>query len=337
MPPLHRVKICHVRLISTVALTVALAGAAATATAAASPASNGSLTATPVVHRGQAVKIAVRTFTHAPCLAEVRYADGSTQDSGIKVPRGGSVSWTMRVPTNARLGAARWTVRCGATWQRSGSWRVVAATGSADSTPHVMVDKEGYSQRPDSYGKGSTVSYGLMLKNTSTKEDAENVYLLINFASASGALIGSETKTIALIGAGQTFASGESVPMRTQVLVTKIEVTIKVMAHEPSKLRPEPHFVNVGIVPSQNDPGWVGEVDGEVVNDTSTQTMTMAKLSIVLLDATGNVVGGGTGISFSPLPSGSRMVFLAQTGFTAIPLDKAVTPVISVEPTYQSG
>jgi hypothetical protein len=323
------------RLIYTIAATAFLAACAATAT----PAMNASGSGATDVHRGQPVRIAVRTPSHGVCLAEVRYSDGATQDSGVKSPRSGSVSWTLRVPTNATLGAARWTVRCGVTWQRSGSWRVAALKGRdvPSAAPVVMIDKEGFSQRPDSYSTGSAVSYGLILKNTSAKEDAKDVYVLINFASASGELIGTVTKSVKLVSAGGTYALGDSMQMRTQVPVTKLEVTVKVTAHEPTKATPLPHFANVRIVPSQTDTGFVGEVDGEIVNDTSQQTLTLASISIVLLDASGKIVGGGTGISFSPLPSGSRMVFLAQTGFAAVGLDQAVTPLISVEPTYQSG
>lgn len=323
------------RLISTIAATAVLAAFAATAGHAMNFAAG---TAT-VVHRGQPVHIAVRTPSHGACLAEVRYSDGALQDSGVKVPRGGAVSWTMRVPTNATLGAARWTVRCGVTWQRSGSWRVEAikAGDPGAAAPHVMIDNEGFSQRPDTYDTGSSVSYGLILKNTSDQEDADNVYLLINFVAADGQLIGTVTKTVSVVAAGGTFALGDSIQMRTQVAVTKLEVTVKVLAHEPKKARPMPHFVNVRILPSTNDPGWVGEVDGEMVNDTAPQTLTMAKISVVLLDASGKIVGGGTSFSASPLPSGSRMVFLAQTGFSAIPLDHAVVPVISVEPTYSAA
>jgi hypothetical protein len=321
------------RLISTLALTAVLAAVGATTTAASSAS-----TASPtVVHRGQAVRIAVRTPSHSVCLAEVRYFDGALQESGIKSPHDGAVSWTMRVPTNATLGAARWNVRCGVVWHRSGAWRVAAAKASgATATPHVLIDKEGFSQRHDRFGTGSSVSYGFMLKDTSAHEDAENVYLLINFVSATGELLGTVTKSVALISAGQTYAFGDSMKLRTQVPVTKLEVTIKVQAHEPTKARAYPHFVNVRILPATADPGWVSEVDGEVVNDTSPQTLTRAKLSIVLLDASGQIVGGGTGITFSPLPSGSRMVFIASSGFSGVPLAEAVVPVISVEPTYQT-
>ena len=321
------------RLITSLFLTAALAATATTATASARPAA-GPL----VVHRGQAVKVAVRTPSKGDCLAEARYADGSRQDSGVKHARNGLVSWTLRVPNTAPLGRADWTVRCGATWERTGRWVVKAVTSKAPAAaPHVIVDRQGYSQRPDKYGTGSSVSYGMLLKNTSQTQDTTNVYLLINFATAGGELIGTVTKTVELIPAGGTVAIGDAIQMRTQAAVSNLEVTIKVNSFEPAKPRVLPHFVNVAILPNQNDAGWVGEVDGEIVNDTSPQTLTLAKLSIVLLDATGKIVGGGTAMTFSPLPSGSRMVFLAQTGFTAVPISTAVTAMISVEPTYTSA
>ena len=321
------------RLITSLCLTAALAATATTATASARPAA-GPL----VVHRGQAVKVAVRTPSKAYCLAEARYADGSRQDSGLKRARNGLVSWTLRVPNTAPLGRADWTVRCGATWERNGRWVVKSTTSQTPAAaPHVMVDRQGFSQRPDKYGTGSSVSYGMMLKNTSQSQDATNVYLLINFATASGELIGTVTRNVALIPAGGTVAIGDSMQMRTQAAISNLEVTIKVSSHEPAKPRVLPHFVNVAILASQYDTGWVGEVDGEIVNDTSPQTLSMAKLSIVLLDASGKIVGGGTATTFSPLPSGSRMVFLAQSGFSAVPISNAVTVMISVEPTYTSA
>jgi hypothetical protein len=90
------------RLITTLFLTSALAATATTATASARP------TAGPlVVHRGQAVKVSVRTPSKAYCLAEARYADGSRQDSGLKrAQSNGLVSWTLRVPNTAPLGRA---------------------------------------------------------------------------------------------------------------------------------------------------------------------------------------------------------------------------------------
>jgi hypothetical protein len=290
-----------------------------------------------IVHRGQPVKVSVRTPSLAACLAEARYSDGSRQSSGIKRAHDGLVTWTVRVPNNAALGKARWSVRCGVTWQRTGTWLVKPATATkVDSTPHLLVEKQGFSQRNDKLGTGSTISYGLLLKNTSNTQDATETYLLINFAIAGGELVGTVTKKVDLVAAAGNYAFGDSLHLRTQAPVSNLEVTIKVLAHEPGKPRILPHFVNVRILPSTTDSGWIGEVDGEIVNDTSPQTLAVAKLSIVLLDATGRIVGGGNTTTFSPLPSGSRMVFLARSGFTAVPASNATSYIISVDPTYSA-
>jgi hypothetical protein len=319
------------RLLTLLALTAGLSAAVTTASAA--PVLR---TAAPVVHRGQAVRISVATLSTGVCLAEVRYADGAVQDSGIKTPSGRRVSWTIRVPNNAMPGLARWSVRCGASFNRSGNWRVVA-TAAASTAPKVLIDRQGYTQRNDQYGTGSSVSYGLLLKNASTTQDAKNVYLLVNFVAASGELIASASKNLTLIAAGQTFGFGDNMTLRTQVPVAKLEVTIKVMAHEPAKKHVLPHFVNVRILPSETDPGYVGEIDGEIVNDTSPATLTYTNLSIVILDAGGKIVGGGNSIAYAALPSGSRMVFIANSGFAPIPAQQAVTPIISADPTYQNN
>lgn len=320
------------RLIATLALTASLAATAATAAAGAV----GTTAATTQVTRGKATVLRVATRSLAPCSVQIRYSDGLVQMAGVKRARGGVVSWTIRIPNNAALGRAHWDAQCGGVvFHRSGTWVVTAAkAGTAASAPHVMVDKQGFSQRPNKYGSGSVVSYGLMLHNTSAHEDATNVYVLINFATAGGELIGTVTKSVALIPAGGVFALGDSMNMRTQIPMTKLEVTLTVNSHEAADTHPLPHFANVRVIPSESEPGWTGEVDGEVVNDTSPQTMSMAQISVVLFDASGAIVGGGTGMVSSPLPSGSRMVFLAQLGFTSIPYAPTVTPVISVVPTY---
>lgn len=316
-------------------VVAALCATAATAVAATRTAGSGP----GLVHRGQLAAISVRTDAASPCALIVLYSNDRMQDGAIKRPRAHRVSWTLRVPSSAATGVATWQVRCGLGFTARGSFVVVGALSTTSSTvevPKVVVDKSGFSQRNDSFGGGSSVSWGLILRNTSVKEDAENVYVLVNFVAASGNLLGSMTENVGLVQAGGTYALGDSMSLRTQVATASLEVTVRVGDHSPKQGHPMPDLANVRILPSQNDAGWVGEVDGELVNDTSTDTLSNARLSVVVLDGSGNIVGGGTGMMFSAVPSGSRIVFLAQSGFTAIPLDKAVTPVISIAPSYQA-
>ena len=191
------------------------------------------------------------------CLASVQYADGLTQNTGIKSAVRGKVSWSIRVPNNAAVGIAHWNVRCGPTWKRTGRWHVVGST--------------------------------------------------------------------------------QAVPSKPVVLVTKLEVTVRVGGGAPAVPHPVPHFSNILIVPDRGDPTWVSEVDGEVANDTSPATMTSAQISVVVLDPNGAIVGGGQTTLYTALPSGSRMVFLAQSGFSDIPSNKAGSVAITAQPQYQTG
>lgn len=317
-------------LASLVALVALTASAGATTQRAA--------TSPGVVHRGQVGKIVVHTPSEAVCLATVEYHDGAYQEGGVKYAHNGVVSWAIRVPTDAALGVAKWTVQCGVTWQKKGHWSVtaVASTGVAH-LPQVVVDNQGFSQRSDDFGTGSSVSYGLLIHNLSTTEDAQNIYVLINFVDATGALLATVTKTVDIVHANTQYALGDSVELRTQQPVTKLEITLQVQAHQPAKAYSTPHFVNVQILPSTSDPGHVSEIDGEIVNDSSPDTLTMANISIVLENAAGAVVGGGDTVTFSQLPAGSRMVFLAQSGFSPVELDQAKTAIVSVDPTYAGG
>jgi hypothetical protein len=291
-----------------------------------------------LVHRGQQTTLSVPTgATKSPCTAILRFQDGNVKQASGKRPRNHRVSFTLGVPLTAALGPGRWIVVCGA-FSTQGSFVIVAAKSTtAADVPRVVVDKQGFSQRPDKAGPGSLLSYGVVLKNTSDTKDARNVYVIVNMVAASGNLIGSKSKIVQLVPAGGTFALGDSMNLRTQVLATHLEITIRVGGNEPKQVHTMPEFANIQIYPSQYDPGWVSEVDGEIVNDTTPLTLTMATLSIVVLDASGNPLGGGVGFSTAAIPSGSRFVFLAQIGFTSIPLDRAASVLISVEPTYSAA
>jgi hypothetical protein len=316
-----------------VALTVAsLALCAATASAA--PAAS-----VPTVARGEALHIALATHSRGVCLPLVQYSDGTRQVGEAKKARAGRLSWALLVARTAPLGAGTWSVRCGVAEVRTGRFVVAGQKGSGETPdlPRVVVDKQGFSQRNDRWGTGSHVSFGMFLRNASTSQDAMNVYVLVNFVAADGQLIGTMTHNVALVAAGQTFGYGDSMGLRTQVPVAKLELTIRVTEHQTKQTHVEPEFANVRILPNQSEPGWVSEVDGEVLNTAHSVTLKNTHLSIVLVDAAGNPVGGGTGDTSTALPSGSRMVFIASSGFDSVPVDHAVTPIVSVEPSYDAA
>jgi hypothetical protein len=317
-------------------LTIVVAATAATANGA-----KPRTLAPGLVHQGSKAVFHLPAGGAHACSLAVRYADGTMKNAGPRVAVNRFATWTVAVPANAALGIAQWLAACGPTRHLQGTFVVVRARSKTPTgvtaPPRVVADKQGYSQRADSYGTGSLLSYGLMLRNTSATEDATSVFVLVNMVDQAGALVGSVSRSISLIGAAGVFAYGDSLHLRTQEPVSSLEITIRVGSHAPKKAHPAPDFANVRILPDDNDAGWVAEVDGEVVNATPTLTLSSARLSIVVLDASGNVVGGGTGFTFGSVPSGARVVFTATSGLTALPTDRAITAVVSSEPTYTNG
>jgi len=289
----------------------------------------------PTVQRGKPLQIAVKIKTTSVCTAIVRYSDGGQQVGAPRRVKDGRVSWSLLVARTAATGPGTWMVTCNGVPKAQGRFVVAAAKTTTDADlPRVVVDKQGFTQRADKFDDGSDLSFGLFLHNTSATQDALNVYVLVNMVAADGQLIGTLTRTVPLIASTQTYAFGDSLHLRTQAPVAKLELTIRLGGHQVKSPHLAPEFANLTIGASTLYPGYVGEVDGEVLNTAPAKILSMTKLSVVLLDPAGNPIGGGTGNTYSPLPSGSRMVFLAQNGFNSAPLDKVLTAVVSAEPTY---
>ena len=267
------------------------------------------------------------------CNLAVRYVDGSLQ-AGLGQERvsAGSAKWTWSLAPTAPAGPARATAACGRAGRVSRTFTVVGSTARHSK---LAIAKSGFTQRPDQFDGGSTVSYGVLIANPSATEDAGGVTVLVNFVDAANHVLGTSTSTVTTVAASSTYNLGGSASLPAQTPVTRLEVVVQTQTFSPHKTHIPP-VQNVQIVAGRFDPGYVGEVDGELVNDDATKTLTSAQLSIVLFDASGNVVGGGTGLAYASLPPGTRSYFSATSGFSSVPIDRASTVAISLVPTYQS-
>jgi hypothetical protein len=311
------------------ALIVIGAGAS---TGAAGPGPQGRVTTQAT--QGQLVNLTVTVSKPgAHCSVQVRYADGALQ-RGLKPASAanGRVVWKWRVPQTAAPGSAKAIVSCVSAGKLERDFLVVAKPRSA---PKLTIVKQGYTLRYKVTG-GSTASFGVVLRNTSSGEDAVNVNVLINFVDPANVVVGSVSKTLSVVTAGMTYNYGGSLDWQGYPTVSRIETVVTVSAHAPTTRR-FPGLANVGIVGSPYDPGYVGEVDGELRNEDKRMTLRNANLSIVVLDAAGNVIGGGTGMSFAPVPPGARILFKAQNGFSALKLEQAASALVSVEPSWAMG
>jgi hypothetical protein len=316
-----------------VSIAVAVAAiAAAAVTAGTAPAATGAVrfvAAPAVAIQGKTIRVAIsfrRPF--ARCSLNVKFSDRTTQGVGNIFATNGHAEWHWQVPTVAAPGRATMTATC-----TGGGIAHRSITVVGDLTPpKIAVLKQGFSIRPRQ--TGTNVSFGLMLKNTSPNADALNVYVLVNLLLADGHVLGTSASTIDAIGANGTFAYGGNINFPGGAPITQVEVAIKVGGRQKRFVQ-QPLAENVRIVPDRFDASWVGEVNGELINDHATLNMRAAKLSAVVFDSDGNIIGGGTGLASALLPPGTREAFVVRTGVDAIPWARAASAKVSPLATYQ--
>ena len=196
-----------------------------------------------------------------------------------------------------------------------------------------MVVKSGYSVRQRQLG--STVSYGVVLKNTSPNANALKVSVQVNFVLSDSRLIGTATQPIPLINAGSTYNYAGSLGFPSAAPVAKLEFVIIVGSREKARPVPNPSIANVAWMAQQFDPIWAAWVQGEVINSHPSYTLKNTQLSAVLFDAQGNVLGGATGSAYNVLPPGTRQVFKLTNAVDAIPYAKIASAAVSLTPTWE--
>ena len=201
-----------------------------------------------------------------------------------------------------------------------------------DSPPNVTVVKTGWSTRPYPYG-GTGVSYGVILGNESKKQDALDVNVLVNFVMSDNRLIGSASNRVGDIAAGTQHAVGGELQFPGGAPIARLEVVVKIGRGGPAT-HTKPGISAVRVVPSIFEPAWCGSVEGEIQNDSPSRNLQAAELSTVVLDADGNIIGGGYGYGGAYLPPAARVFFKIDNGMRPIPFYKAASALVSVVPTY---
>lgn len=281
-----------------------------------------------VAHQGKAAQVVASIKSgFFKCSLAVRYADGRKQAVGVAYASGGRAKWAWQVPEIAKPGRARLTASCAGVGRAT---RFVTVVGNL-TPPTIEVVKRGFSIRPEF--TGNKVSFGLLLKNLSPNADALKVYVLVNFLEASGHTIGTSSGTVDAISAGGTYAYGGVLSFPGAAPVVQLEVAIRV-GDGQRHVNHQPRIDNVTIVPDRNDATWVGEVDGELTNDQPSLNIKNVKLSTVVFDAAGNIIGGGTGTAYAFLPAGTREAFVTKSGVDAIPYARAASAMVSPLATY---
>jgi hypothetical protein len=263
------------------------------------------------------------------CSGSARYKGGQTQSIQAVTAAGGRATLRWKVERSTKPGPARVSVSCGAAGRASRTFTVIGAV----LPPAIHVVKSGWSVRPMS-GSGSSVSYGVILANESTTRDALDVKVLVNFVMADNRLIGSATTHVADISAGTQHALGGDLLFPGGAPIARLEI-VAITGRAGPKTHTFPGLSSIRVMPSPYEPIWAGSVEGEVQND-STMTLARGDLSAVVFDAEGNIIGGGHGSFFAPLPPATRLFFKISQGVRAIPIDKVAGAMVSIVPSYKN-
>jgi hypothetical protein len=263
------------------------------------------------------------------CSGSARYKGGATQAISTVTAAGGRATLRWKVDRSTKPGPARVYVSCGAAGRASRTFTVIGAV----LPPAIHVVKSGWSVRAMS-GTGSSVSYGVILANQSTTRDALDVKVLVNFVMADNRLIGSATTHVADIAAGSQHAVGGDLLFPGGAPIDRLEI-VAITGRAGPATHLFPGLSSIRVMPSPYEPFWAGSVEGEVQND-STSTLARGELSAVVFDAEGNVIGGGHGSFFAPLPPATRLFFKISQGVRAIPIDKVAGAMVSIVPSYKN-
>jgi hypothetical protein len=315
----------------TAALAVIVTAAAVGAVGATAARSALRLTVPSRVFQGK-VAVVTATSKSVGCKLSVRFSNGEKQTNLLpNRSSSGKVVWQWKVPDFAAAGQAKLTVSCPGSGTAT---RAVIVVGGL-IPPKVTVVKQGYS--PKISGNRESVSYGLVLQNTSPNANALSVGVLINFVLPDGHLIGTVTKSIAMINAGSTYNLGGDVSFGGNPQITKLEIVVSPGGRARSAKTFEPALDNVHLVPGSSDPSWLGTIEGDLINVHPTLTLTNASMSCVVFDANGNVLGGGNGGAFVKLLPGTRAFFKISGGLGEIPFNQAASVAISIIPSYQQS
>jgi hypothetical protein len=178
------------------------------------------------------------------------------------------------------------------------------------------------------------VSYGIVLANPSPEKDALDVSVQINFIDATNRVVRTEAPVAGAVAAGSQYFLGGSTTIPDGTPVSSLEIVTRIGSQAPKSVHYAP-TADVQVLQSLYDLGFVGAVQGQLTNDLPSFVLSNAKISAVVFDSAGNVIGGGTGYSIGSLLPGVRAYFQASLGLSAVPSDRAATAGVSVLGKYQ--
>ena len=279
------------------------------------------------VFEGQKALFGVRVANASRCMLALTYPGGRT-DSFTDVPRRGVSSWSVRIPA-VPPGRARAVVSCGS----AGSTGATLEIKWAVQAPAIAIDKRGFTQRLDRYDTGSSAGWGAAVRNERARSDASDVSLLVNFVDSANKVLGSTHATVPRIPADSTFYVGGQARLDTQEAVARIEIIINATSSPPQQGAP-PLVSDVATVPGSD--GYLWSLRGQILNHYRLP-LQLATVGAVIVDANGNILGGGFGYASGPVSYGAREYFSLGTTFSSIPVAASSGALVSSVGTFPSS
>jgi hypothetical protein len=277
------------------------------------------------VYKGQTITIRAMVQPRGGhCVLSINYAGGKVQRLGDRVAGSNGASWSLRIPA-VPAGVARAQVNCGESGRATMAFRVQAAL----QVPKIVTERTGFTQRPNERLGSSDVCFGLELRNDRAHVDATSVAVLVNLVDADNRVLASDHLRLARIPAGATVYLGDQVHMAL-LTVARVEVVAVDARSQPVQPATPPLISDILITP---DRGYVDTVYGQLLNQ-SPLSIQGGELGAILLNANGDIIGGGHGIVHGPVSLGARELFKTTSQLSAIPMAETVEALVSVVPRY---
>jgi len=198
-----------------------------------------------------------------------------------------------------------------------------ALTAAAPSPPPVVVvERSGFSASADA--RTTEVDYGAVLRNVAADEDAWNVVVRTTVLDAAGETLVASSATVALVPAATPYYFGGRAYLRGRAAPARVEVEIE----DAERLAAADFLPPVSGV--RMGRGTYGaEIAGQVSNPYLRRLSRYARITGVVFDAQGNVIGGGSTTPVASVVGRMRLGFRIFTW--AVEQKRAARAAASVE------
>src|SRR5262245_20979850 len=268
------------------------------------------------VQGGDVHAIVVVSRAVANCQGTLRHARTALTQSVPVVRLRASFSW--RLPAGAAPGAWTIAVACGSAGSVSESLKVTKRAAPA-GVPTVSVDKSGFGVA------GTSVGYGVVLRNTAGDRDALGVTVTVNVLDAGNHVLKTEVTRLAGIPASQTYYFGGVIFLDAGTTAASLQASVRVAEGHAKRFKP-PDLADLHAI----DANGVAHVEGVLGNQGTRPISGLARITGVVFDAAGNVIGGGYTFPTGLVQPNDHVQFdLAVPGVT---VDRIGSVQASVEP-----